>query len=149
MSTDIRMYENPQITSENRRPPRSCYIPGGISEYHLLNGEWNFAYFSSDIDVPEQIEVWNTIPVPSCWQLQGYENPNYTNVNYPYPCDPPYVPDDNPCGIYERTFELAEKWGKVYFIFEGVGSCAFLYINSRYVGFTQGSHLQAEFVITE
>ncbi len=145
----MRKYENPRATSENRCAPRSYYIPGGKSEYHLLNGSWRFAYYSRDIDVPETIENWDTIPVPSCWQLHGYENPNYSNINYPYPCDPPYVPDDNPCGVYEREFELAEKWGKVYFVFEGVSSCAFLYVNGRYVGFTQGSHLQAEFDITD
>ena len=144
----MRIYENPRITSENRCAPRSYYIPGGKSEYHLLNGTWRFAFYQRDIDVPDVIEMWDTIPVPSCWQLQGYENPNYSNINYPYPCDPPYVPDDNPCGIYEREFELSEKWGRVYFVFEGVSSCAFLYVNGQYVGFTQGSHLQADFDIT-
>ena len=145
----MRKYENPQATSENRCAPRSYYIPGGKSEYKLLNGIWRFAFYGRDIDAPEKIENWDTIPVPSCWQLQGYENPNYSNINYPYPCDPPYVPDDNPCGIYEREFELAEKWGNVYFVFEGVSSCGYLYINGQYVGFTQGSHLQAEFDITD
>ena len=144
----MRQYESPTATSENRCAPRSYYIPGGKSEYHLLNGDWRFAYFGRDIDVPERIENWDTIPVPSCWQLHGYENPNYTNVNYPYPCDPPYVPDDDPCGVYEREFELAEKWGQLYLVFEGVSSCAYLYVNGSYVGFTQGSHLQAEFDIT-
>ena len=88
------------------------------------------------------------MPVPSCWQLLGYENPNYTNINYPYPCDPPYVPDANPCGVYERDFSI-KKWGKVYFVLEGVSSCAFVYVNGAYVGFTQGSHLQAEFDLTD
>ena len=145
----MRIYENPLKTSENREPQRSYYIPSGVSEYQLLNGEWNFAYFKRDIDVPEKIEKWNKISVPSCWQLQGYDNPNYTNINYPYPCDPPYVPDDNPCGVYKREFEIKDKWGRVYFVFEGVSSCAFLYINDKYIGFTQGSHLQAEFDITD
>ena len=145
----MRHYENPRATSENRCAPRSYYIPEGESEYHLLNGQWRFAFYSRDIDAPEQIESWDTIPVPSCWQLHGYENPNYSNINYPYPCDPPYVPDDNPCGIYEREFVLRKKWGKVYFVFEGVSSCAYLYVNGAYVGFTQGSHLQAEFDITD
>ena len=145
----MRQYENPRQTSENRCAPRSYYIPGGKSEYTLLNGDWRFAFYGRDIDVPEVIDRWDTIPVPSCWQLQGYENPNYSNINYPYPCDPPYVPDDNPCGVYEREFELAEKWGKIYFVLEGVSSCAYLYINGAYVGFTQGSHLQAEFDITD
>ena len=145
----MRAYENIQFTSENRKSPRSYYIPGGCSQYLLLNGEWKFAYFNRDIDVPEKIKQWDKINVPSCWQLYGYENPNYTNINYPYPCDPPYVPTDNPCGVYEREFELEKKWGKVYYLFEGVSSCAYLYINDTYVGFTQGSHLQAEFDITE
>ena len=114
----------------------------------LLNGTWRFAYFDRDIDVPETINEWSTIDVPSCWQLRGYDSPNYTNINYPYPCDPPYVPDDNPCGVYEKEFEVKELWGKVYFVLEGVSSCAFVEINSRYIGYTQGSHLQAEFDIT-
>jgi len=145
----MRIYENPLATSENRLPPRSYYIPQGISEHYDLNGTWQFAYFSRDIDVPETITNWDTIPVPSCWQLHGYEAPNYTNINYPYPVDMPYVPDDNPCGVYQREFVLPKKWGRVYYIFEGVSSCAFLYINGKYVGFTQGSHLQAEFDVTD
>ena len=145
----MRHYENPEYTSENRCSPRSYYIPGGVSEYQLLNGTWKFAYFSRDIDVPSVIKNWDTIPVPSCWQLHGYESPNYSNINYPYPCDPPYVPDDNPCGVYERQFSLKKKWGKVYFVLEGVSSCAYVYVNGIYIGFTQGSHLQAEFEITE
>lgn len=144
----MRFYENPQKTSENRCAPRSWYIPGGVSRKQMLNGDWNFAFFSRDMDVPEVIESWDTIPVPSCWQLHGYENPNYSNINYPYPCDPPYVPDDNPCGVYERSFEIDETPGKTYFVFEGVSSCASLFINGRYVGFTQGSHIVAEFDIT-
>ena len=149
MGVSVREYENLQKTSENRMKPRSYYIPTGVSEYKVLNGEWDFAYFNRDIDVPEKIENWNKIPVPSCWQLHGYENPNYTNINYPYPVDIPYVPDDNPCGIYKRTFDIDKKWGKLYFVFEGVATCAYLYINDNYVGFTQGSHLQAEFDITD
>ena len=149
MGVSVREYENIQKTSENRMKPRSYYIPAGVSEYKLLNGEWDFAYYSRDIDVPDKIEKWDKIPVPSCWQLHGYENPNYTNINYPYPVDIPYVPDNNPCGIYKRTFDIDKKWGKLYFVFEGVATCAFLYINEHYVGFTQGSHLQAEFDITD
>lgn len=144
----MRFYENPLKTSENRLPPRSYYIPSGKSEYMLLNGKWNFKYFSRDIDYYGNITDWDEITVPSCWQILGYENPNYTNINYPFPCDPPYVPNDNPCGVYERTFEISDLWGKCYFVFEGVSSCAQLYINGQYVGFTQGSHLQAEFDIT-
>ncbi len=145
----MKIYENPLKTSENRLKPRSYYIPGGVSEYTLLNGEWDFAYFESEADMPEKIENFDKIPVPSCWQLHGYGNPNYTNINYPHPVDPPYVPDENPCGVYKRTFLINNLSGKYYFVFEGVASCAFLYINEKYVGFTQGSHLQAEFDITD
>ena len=145
----MRIYENPEKTSENRLPARSYYIPKGCSEYKLLNGEWDFAYFENEMEIPDTIEKWDEIPVPSVWQLEGYGNPNYSNINYPYPCDPPYVPDENPCGIYRRKFNIDKKWGKVYFCFEGVASCAFLSINGNYVGFTQGSHLRAEFDITK
>jgi len=145
----MKFYENLQKTSENRMKPRSYYIPTGVSEYILLNGEWDFAFFENYLDIPENIEKWDKIPVPSCWQLHGYENPNYTNINYPYPVDPPYVPDENPCGIYRREFEIENTDGKHYFVFEGVSSCAILKINGKYVGFTQGSHLQAEFDITD
>jgi len=145
----MRIYEDPQKTSENRLPPRSAYIPCGCSEYTLLSGTWRFAYYERDWDVPEEITRWDTIPVPACWQLQGYGNPNYTNQNFPFPVDMPYVPDENPCGIYEREFTLERKWGRVYFMLEGVASCAFVYVNGQYVGFTQGSHLQAEFDVTD
>lgn len=117
----LRIYEDPDHTSENRLPQRPYYIPRGKSEYYLLNGNWNFAFFKRDIDVPDEIDAWDTISVPSCWQMLGYENPNYCNINYPYPCDPPFVPDANPCGVYERAFHLQQVWGMVYFVLEGVG----------------------------
>lgn len=145
----MRIYEDIFKTSEGRLPQRSYYIPKGNAEYILLNGTWKFKYFARDIDVPEYIDNWDSITVPSCWQTQGFENPNYVNVTYPYPVDPPYVPDDNPCGVYERTFNIDKLLGKVYFVLEGVSSCAFVYVNGGYVGFTQGSHLQAEFDITK
>ncbi|MBO4694273.1 MAG: glycoside hydrolase family 2 [Clostridia bacterium] len=144
----MRFYENSRKTSENREKPRSYYIPKGISEFLLLNGIWRFKYFKRDFDVPDVIDNWDEIRVPSCWQTEGFENPNYSNIHYPIPVDPPYVPDENPCGVYERDFDLQNILGKVYFVFDGVASCGILYINNNYVGFTQGSHLQAEFDIT-
>ena len=145
----MRIYENINKTSDNRLKTRAFYIPKGISEYIKLNGIWNFAFFEENYDLPEKVEKWDKIKVPSCWQLEGYENPNYCNINYPFPIDPPYVPDKNPCGVYQRSFNIEKLWGKVYFVFEGVASCAFLYINDRYVGFTQGNHFSAEFDITD
>ena len=143
----MRFYERLDKTSDNRLCGRSYYIPEGISEYTLLNGVWNFAYFDDEVD-SDYITHWDSINVPSCWQVRGYENPNYTNINYPYPVDPPYVPDRNPCGIYERDFVIEKLWGKVYFVLEGVSSCGIVYLNDNYVGFTEGSHLQAEFDLT-
>ena len=143
----MRIYEQFNKTSENREPQRSYYIPYDSLEkalegkkeksdyYRLLNGKWNFKYFERDIDVPEKISEWDTIDVPSCWQTRGYDKPCYTNLNYPHPVDAPYVPDDNPCGVYERTFTLNEKWinRKTYIVFEGVSSCLLLYVNNSYL----------------
>ena len=143
----MRFYENPLKTSENRLKTRSWYIPEG-SEYCGLNGEWRFAYFENG-DKAGDITEWESITVPSCWQLNGYGNPNYSNINYPFPCDPPYVPDINPVGVYERSFQVTDGSLETYLVFEGVSSEAEVYINGRYVGFTQGSRLMAEFDISE
>ena len=144
----MRFYENPLKTSENREKPRAYYIPKGSAEFLSLNGVWNFAFFENS-DLATEPEKWDTIDVPSCWQLKGYEHPNYTNINYPFPCDMPYVPNVNPMGIYERTFEVNSTEKETYIVFEGVATCAVLYINDQYVGYTQGSHLQAEFKVSK
>lgn len=159
----MRNYENLEHICENREAPRGFFIPYDSLEkaldgdknksafYMLLNGAWKFKYFERDIDVPEIIENWDLIKVPSCWQNVGYGKPYYTNLNYPYPVDPPYVPDDNPCGIYMREIEISDEWADrdTYMVFEGVGSCLYLYVNGKYVGYTQGTHLQAEFDISK
>jgi len=145
----IRNYEDPNKTSENRLPPRAHYLPAGAADSVPLSGTWRFAYFSRDIDVPAEISEWGEIPVPSCWQLHGFDEPNYSNINYPFPCDPPYVPDDNPCGVYEREFELDDLDRRVYFLLLGVSSCAYVYLNGKYVGFTEGSRMSAEFDLTD
>ncbi len=145
----MRFYENPQKTSKNRLPQRSYYIPKGNAEYVLLNGIWDFAFFENSDFAPNDPSFKDTIEVPSCWQLKGYEEPNYTNQNYPYPCDQPYVPDINPCGVYRREFEIKSLDMKTYLVFEGVSSCAEIFVNGQPAGFTQGSHLQAEFDISK
>ena len=144
----MRKYEDMQHTSENRLPPRAHYIPTGVAQHILLNGEWQFAYFENG-DAAQLPDVWDSIPVPSCWQLQGYDSPNYTNSNYPYPVDPPYVPNINPMSIYQREFTIDDNQFSTYLLLEGVSSCGEIYVNDRYVGFTQGSHLPAEFDITK
>ena len=158
----MRHYENLQLLQENCEPQRAYYIPYDsldkalagekeVSNYYIsLNGEWKFKYYQRDIDVPEQISEWDTITVPSNWQMQGYDNPYYTNLNYPYPVDPPYVPDDNPCGVYSLDFEIPEEWSEreTYIVLEGVNSCFYLYVNDQYVGFSQVSHMQSELRLT-
>ncbi len=142
----MRKYENPELLQENRLPQRSYYIPGNDGAYMSLNGEWSFSFFLRDFDdVPQKS---GTIDVPSCWQCRGYEKPYYTNVTYPFPVNPPYVPNENPMGVYERSFHIDDTDKRYYVVFEGVSSCVELYINGKYAGYSQGSRLQAEFEIT-
>ena len=145
----MRYYEDPQKTSENRLKPRSYYIPSNPDGYTLLNGIWRFKYHARDVDVQKDITDWGRIDVPSCWQVRGYEKPNYTNIDYPFPVDPPYVPTDNPCGVYEREFEIVNTENRSYFVMEGVASSGRVFVNGTYVGFTSGNHMQAEFDITD
>ena len=144
----MRYYERIEKTSENRLPQRACYIPKGAARQILLNGVWDFAFFENG-DLAGEPERWNSITVPSCWQCRGYEAPNYTSVAYPFTVDPPYVPAVNPMGVYEREFSLSDTELRTYLVLEGVSSCAEILVNGAYVGFTQGSHLQAEFDLTD
>jgi beta-galactosidase len=157
----MRKYENLKTIHENTLPPRSYYIPYDTAEkalrgdrntseyFTLLNGKWQFRYFERDIDCPQIIDEWDDITVPSCWQTTGYEKPYYTNVNYPYPVDPPYVPDDNPVGVYRKLINADDIMAKRenYIIFEGVSSCVELFVNGEYVGFSTVSHCTSEFKI--
>ncbi len=159
----MRVYENLEKLHWNREPSRAHYIPYDSFEkavigdknasayYQLLNGTWDFKFFPRDIDGEGEVSFSETIPVPSCWQCYGYEKPIYTNLNYPYPVDPPYVPDENPMGVYRRFVEIDEKWQKrrTYIVFEGVASHLTLYVNGEFVGSSMGSHLSAEFELTK
>lgn len=143
----MKNHKNLKYIRENRLPQRSYYIPENDGVYISLNGMWNFDFYERDYD--EKPFKSGKIDVPSCWQCRGYEKPYYTNVVYPYPVDPPYVPEDNPMGVYTRNFEIADTSKKHYVVFEGVSSCVELYINDKYVGYSQGSRLQAEFDISD
>ena len=119
--------------------------------FKLLNGDWKFRYFNSVIDLEDDfvgIDTDTTIPVPSNWQLQGYDIPQYTNVVYPITFEPPYVPDDDPVGVYSRTYEYKEDGLDRILVFEGVDSCLYLYVNNDFVGYSQVSHCTSEFDIT-
>lgn len=147
----------------NVEAARNYYIPFAHGEdcfanrecsdrYHSLNGTWKFRYYNSFLDVEEDFlnkEFKEEIPVPSNWQLYNYGKPMYTNIRYPIPYDPPYVPDENPTGLYEREFKVHPLPDKEWYLnFEGVDSCFYLYINQQFVGYSQVSHMTSEFNIT-
>lgn len=161
-----KLLQNPSLLSLNRAADRAYYLPyadeesalegrGDTPYRQMLSGEWNFKYFERVIDIDEAVfqlgyPFTETIPVPSNWQMHGYDIPQYTNVEYPYPVDPPYVPVDNPAGVYSRTFAIDADWNgrEIYLRCEGVAPCMLLYINGKEAGYTQGSHLPSEFNIT-
>ncbi|MCD8180258.1 MAG: beta-galactosidase, partial [Firmicutes bacterium] len=126
---------------------------GESSRKQSLNGEWDFMYRKCVDDIPDDFINGNTdgfdkIPVPSCWQTQGYDCHQYTNTRYPFPYNPPYVPYENPCGAYVTTFESDNDYRK-YLNFEGVDSCFYVWLNGEFVGYSQVSHSTSEFDITD
>lgn len=123
-----------------------------------LNGSWRFQYATSPAVAPPSFErndyddsEWDLLPVPSSWQMHGYGQPHYTNIMYPFPVNPPYVPSENPTGSYRRTFEVPAGWQdhQIRLRFDGVDSCFEVYVNGTRVGMGMGSRLPHEFDITE
>ena len=120
----------------------------------FLSGMWRFGYYPGLWALPEDIlcpdAAPDLIPVPAVWQNHGYDSHQYTNVRYPIPYDPPYVPRDNPCGVYQRDFDWLEQPGqKATLAFEGVDSCFHVWLNDQYVGYSQISHSTSEFDVTD
>ncbi len=165
-----RHYENLKILHENVLPARAYYIPAskrmddltehreGSDRLQLLNGNWKFKYFESIYDVQEpfyetgyDVSGFDEIPVPGVWQMEGYDTHQYTNIRYPFPFDPPFVPQDDPCGAYVYRFDylMDPDAPRAYLNFEGVDSCYYVWLNARYVGYDQISHMTGEFDITE
>ena len=142
----MRKYEDLNYLSENRLKQRAYYIPENDVSICNLNGSWNFLYYEKDYDeVPVKEGI---IDVPSCWQCRGYDAPCYSNQVYPHPVDPPYVPMENPMGVYTREFWVKDTALKHYVVFEGVSSCVELFINGQFAGYSQASRLQAEFDVS-
>jgi len=161
-------YENPKAIHAGRYPEHSYFVPhstldGALSMhnedspyYCLLNGDWSFRYYERYIDVDPDIANsyvcdWETLPVPSNWQMYGYDIPEYFNVMTPIPLDPPFVPVDNPCGVYSRTFNVPDTFNgrDTHIVFEGVDSFFYLYVNGKKVGFSKVPHVPAEFDISD
>ncbi len=162
-TTGHKIWQSPQVTGVNRlkahtplsswRTEQAALEEQASSSVLLLDGEWDFTLFDSPEVVPEHwykqgLEDNNKITVPGNWQMQGYDRPIYTNVKYPFPCNPPFVPEDNPTGCYFRHFELSPAWDKesqTRIIFDGVNSAFSLWCNGQWVGYSQDSRLPAEF----
>lgn len=119
----------------------------------LLSGKWDFKYFKSNKEVPNTIDTskikFDEITVPGTWQRTGYDQPAYINCKYAFDNDPPYVPDEQPVGIYRKKFDIADIEKTYLIAFLGVASCLDLYINGTFVGYSEGSHNTAEFDISK
>ena len=156
-------WQNQTITHLNRLPAHPVFaswrdelaardnLPS--SRRRQLDGEWQFSYARSPFAVDAQ---WLTqdlpdcrgTPVPSNWQMEGYDAPIYTNVRYPIDTTPPRVPEDNPTGCYSLHFTVEDTWrenGQTQIIFDGVNSAFHLWCNGVWVGYSQDSRLPAAF----
>ena len=161
--------ENLNILEINREKPRSHFFSyknmleaktfkrEKSKGFKLLNGNWKCFYSEYVDDFPDGFynndfddTSWNNIKVPSNWQMEGYDKPWYTNVQYPFPVNPPFIPNENPTMVYRKRFFFnKDELEKEHFVkFEGVDSSFNLWINGKYVGYSQGSRMTAEFNIT-
>ena len=165
-------HQDPSTLHVGCEAPRAYFIPyqnektamaGNRNASHrfvTLCGDWDFTFYKSLRDLPDFTAEGfasdsQKINVPRSWQTmlgRGYDTPNYVNVAYPIPVDPPFVPDDNPCGLYSRSVKLHPAMledKSVYLNFEGVDSCFYLFINGRFVGYSQVSHMTSEFEVSK
>ena len=165
-----RFYEDLNVMHDKTMSARAYYIPASVrmndlveyrersDRFQLLNGEWKFRYYSSIYDVTESfyekgydVSGFDQVTVPGVWQMDGYDTHQYTNIRYPFPFDPPYVPQDIPCGAYVHNFEYhrEKKASKAFLNFEGVDSCFYVWVNGAYAGYSQVPHATSEFDVTD
>lgn len=164
-----KYYEDLNVLHDNTMPARAYYIPASrrmddlvmhreqSDRMQLLSGIWKFKYYESIYDVTEKfygvgfdVSQYDDIEVPGTWQMSGYDSHQYTNFRYPFPFDPPYVPQDVPCGayVYDFQYESDGNAPMAYLNFEGVDSCFYVWLNGVYVGYSQVSHATSEFDVT-
>ncbi len=165
-----RHYEDPDLLHEHTLPPRAYYIPASVpmdtlvehredsDRFQLLSGQWRFRYYDSIYDLKDtfyapgfDFSSYTSIQVPGVWQTQGYDSNQYINYRYPFPFDPPYVPQDNPCGAYihEFTYHKDTSAPLAFLNFEGVDACFYVWLNGTYVGYSQVSHCTSEFDVSD
>lgn len=160
------------VLERGRMAPRTAFVPfpdvASARSYEAalspalrsLSGNWRFHLAPRPSSAPKGLAgpdfddgAWDEIPVPSHWQLEGHGRPQYTNVAYPFPVDPPKVPSENPTGCYRREVEVDPSWlergSTVVLRFEGVDSAFHVYWNGNPVGYSQGSRLPSEFDVTK
>ncbi|MCF0134350.1 MAG: beta-galactosidase [Blautia sp.] len=163
-------YEDLHVLHENVMPNRCYYIPSSSrmdclveereksDRIQMLNGDWKFRYYDSVYAMQDAFfetdydaSGFDTVSVPGVWQNYGYDTHQYTNIRFPFPADPPYVPAENPCGAYICEFQYSKtsEAPKAFLEFEGVDSCFYVWLNGAYIGYSQVSHALAEFDVTE
>ncbi|MBP3697754.1 MAG: hypothetical protein J6J45_09465 [Clostridia bacterium] len=162
LHADFNVYE------ENKLPARSWFVPFSCEEalqktdyknerylsdrVIMLSGEWDFKYYAKLSDVPEELNTDKTkfdkLSVPSTWQRTGYDQIAYINTRYPFPKKPPHIPQDVAVGIYRKSVEISANSDRRIISFLGVAGALALYVNGKYVGYSEGSHNTAEFDIT-
>ncbi len=165
-----RYYENLEVLHEGTMPARAYYMPASKRMDYLvehrehsdrvqfLNGLWKFCYYESIYAVKDRFyepgydtSDFDTLNVPGVWQMAGYDAHQYTNIKYPFPFDPPFVPQDIPCGAYVYDFEYQtdQQAPRAYLNFEGVDSCFYVWLNGTCIGYSQVSHATSEFDVTQ
>ena len=163
-------YEDPHTLHVGTMPNRAYYIPASrrsdalvehrktSDRFQLLNGSWKFRYYASIYDLQDAFyevgydaSAFDSIPVPSVWQNHGYDHHQYTNIRYPFPADPPYVPKENPCGayLYDFIYQKDAAAPRAFLNFEGVASCFYVWLNGQFVGYSQVAHSTSEFDVTK
>jgi len=162
-------WRDPELTGLHRLPSRGSLIPfpdvasaclgeRDASPWFLsLNGRWPFALFERPEDVPAETvsaefddSDWSEIDVPGNWTLQGFDRPHYTNVQMPFPQEPPEVPDENPTGVHRRHFEIPEAWAgrRIVLHLGGAESVLYVHLNGKFVGMSKDSRLPTEFDVS-
>ena len=162
-----RDWENPAVTQLNTlaaHPPFFSWRAADDARNDMpsaslqnLNGRWKFSYFAQPESVPESwlendLSGAHNIEVPSNWQMAGYDAPIYTNVTYPIPVNPPFVPVENPTGCYSLIFRTDPDWltnGQTRIVLDGVNSAFHLWCNGQWIGYAQDSRLPSEFDLSK
>lgn len=165
-----KYFEELDTIGINTLAPRSTWMPyqdrtsaldmdrEASKYYQSLNGDWRFKYYKHPAFVPDEVietsyndQDFNIMPVPSCWQMHGYDKAVYANVKYPIPVDRPHIPSENPVGVYRMNFDIDSQWKdrRTVLHFGGVCAAFVVYLNGEEIGYSEGSHMPSEFDVTE